>query len=57
VEGKVDWSKVVALLKKKSGIPEEITKHPVEAALRKPDVAGKQESVSFSQDRASISLP
>jgi lipoprotein-anchoring transpeptidase ErfK/SrfK len=57
VEGKVDWNKVAALLKKKSGIPEEVTIHPVEVAPRKPAASGKQKTVSFSQDRASTSLP
>ena len=57
VEGKVDWNKVAALLKKKSGIPEDVTMLPVEAAIRKPAVAGKQKTVSYTQDRDSNSLP
>lgn len=57
VEEKVDWNKIGALLKKMSGIPEEITIDPAEAALLKPAVAGKQKTISATRASASVPLP
>jgi lipoprotein-anchoring transpeptidase ErfK/SrfK len=54
VEEKVDWNKIDALLKKKSGIPEEITVDFTTAILLKP--AGKQKTVSVIRNGASVPL-
>ena len=57
VDEKVDWDKISALLKKKSGIPEEITIDPANVTHQKPPVVGKQRTVSVSRSNASVSLP
>lgn len=55
IESRIDWDKVDRILKKKSGIPEEITRHGAEA-FRK-NVPGTQKSVAVSRAGIAVSLP
>jgi lipoprotein-anchoring transpeptidase ErfK/SrfK len=52
VEERVDWSKISALIRKKSGIPEEITIDPDTPRL-KSSVTGKQNTVSINRTSSS----
>ena len=46
VEGKVDWKKITAVIRKKSGVPEEITLNAAESARRFP-VSSPSKTVSL----------
>jgi lipoprotein-anchoring transpeptidase ErfK/SrfK len=53
VEEQVDWRKISALLRKKSGIPEEITIDPADTPRLKSSVTGKQNTVSINRTSSS----
>lgn len=55
VEDRVDWNKIGRVLKKKSGIPEEITGDGGEAVRLKP--AGRQKTVSVVATGTSLPVP
>jgi L,D-transpeptidase ErfK/SrfK len=53
VEEQVDWSKISALIRKKSGIPEEITIDPADTPRLKSSVTVKQNTVSINRTSSS----